>query len=1306
MAQRAGQGTSTLSQAAGGERLPTLPVVLAYVRACGGDPEEWEGRWRQAAAEVAAEPRAGDEDAGPPYRGLARFEPGDADLFFGRDELTDRLFELTRSRRFTAVFGPSGSGKSSLLRAGLIPRLRVSDPATRQPAALRVLTPGEHPVRTHEHRLAPKDGNGDTWLVVDQFEELYTLCHDPDERDQFIDRLLAATDPGNRLRVVISVRADFLGRCAEHPALTGALQDGTVLVGPMSRDELRQAIVKPAQTAGLIVERGLTTRILNEVEGEPGALPLMSHALLETWRRRKGRALTREAYEAAGGLHGAITRTAEDVHASLTPTQADLARRILLRLITPGAGAPDTRRPAQREEFGFGDSADTAIVLNRLARARLVTLDENTVDIAHETLITGWPRLRHWIDEARERLRLHRQLTEAAQAWHSLSRDPGALYRGTRLAVAAEAFTDPGELTALERAFLAASLDAHRQEQRAATRTTRRLRALSAALAALVLLASVAAVTAFDQRSTARSQRDIAVSRQLTAEAAELRGADTSYKNQNVSVAAQLDIAAYRMHPSPQAYTDLVNATATPLFSDITKPSPYQAQTAALSPDGHTLATKASDDTIQLWDATVPTAPKRIGRHIGGDLMAFSARGHVLAVVVDGKGRSTKDVLRLWDVTHPADPTALSAPITVGDVSALAFSADGRTLAITANVGDDADAQVQLWDTSRPAHPRRGSPLPGDEAAFSPTGHSLAIADSEGERVQLWDVNGPAHVTRISKSLPGRNVAFSPRGHVLAASSVVSEEFSGSIQMWDITRPEHPERLGSPFQIPHDDISTMTFSPDGYVLATAQENTVHLWNVTSEDGPVAVGQPLGQAEVGSLDFGPDGRTLIAAADTVRVWTLPPTFMTGHGDPVDAVSLSPDGTTLVTASDSSDIFDVSTRGVSLWDVSDRAHPRRLGAHMFGVTAAFAPRGRVLATAGSGRIWLWDTSDPGHPKQLGPPLRVGGNWIPSVTFSPDGHTLAAAVEQSEIYRWDTRDPMRPKRLGKPLTSTTGDFTDVAFSSDGRVLAGTNYDEGSFWDTRNPIHPRKLANRRTGLGLLIDDGANSFGGVAFGPDGHTLATAGDDEDLRLWDIPRSEAHAPWESAQGALQARVRRCLQRRRAFPRYGQRRRYGPAVGAESRPGHQTHLRCHETHSDGEGVAAVPRRHRLPAAVPVKNDGGQIEVHILMSFTEGWGKVSAPAPLQRGEPYPGRAGVCSHSAPGVEQGGRDDDGRQKTGAGGRSPRPPAKPASPPLPAPVSERAHSEEGRGASLRSLDERGWRGASQRERSRSPRGGC
>ncbi|WP_162467120.1 helix-turn-helix domain-containing protein [Streptomyces cavernae] len=504
MSERAGYAPATLSEAAAGERLPSLPVVLAYVAACDGNAEEWEGLWRQAAQEEATLPPVEDGSVAP-YRGLARFEPGDRERFFGRDRLVAELVELAGRHRFVGVVGTSGSGKSSLLRAGLIPALRFDSPPRERPAAIRILTPGGLPATTHAGAFVPVDGDADTWVVVDQFEEAFTLCQDAEERDRFIDLLLSAVRPDSRLRVVIAVRADFYGRCADHRALADALRVANLLVGPMSTDELREAIVKPAAADGLVLERALTARIIADVDRQPGALPMMSHALLETWRRRRGKTLTLDGYEAVGGVHGAIAGTAEEVYTRLSPDQAALARRLLLRLITPGEGAQDTRRPAHRTELADegGESADTALVLDQLARARLVTLHDDTVDLAHEALITSWPRLHTWIDEDRDLLHHHRRLTEAAATWEELDRDPGALYRGTRLATAEETFSTPQpqvHLTALERSFLAAGVDARDRERAAAARTARRLRALVGALSALVVVALVATGLAYGQR--------------------------------------------------------------------------------------------------------------------------------------------------------------------------------------------------------------------------------------------------------------------------------------------------------------------------------------------------------------------------------------------------------------------------------------------------------------------------------------------------------------------------------------------------------------------------------------------------------------------------------------------------------------------------------------------------------------------------------------------------------------------------------------------------------------------------------------
>ncbi|WP_443066422.1 nSTAND1 domain-containing NTPase [Streptomyces sp. NBC_01262] len=491
MAGRAGYTAATLSEAAAGERLASLPVVLAYVRACGGDAHEWERHWQQAAQDESGQPPEDDGSAAP-YRGLARFEPGDSGRFFGRGQLVADLSQLALDNRLVAVVGTSGSGKSSLLRAGLIPLLRGQAWPGERPTAVRILTPGEQPALAHGRTLAPVDGAGDTWVVVDQFEEVFTLCQDPAERARFIDLLLAARSLGSRLRVVIAVRADFYGRCGEHRNLAAALRGASLLVAPMNGDELREAIVKPAAAEGLVVERALTSQVIADVADQPGALPLMSHALLETWRRRRGRTLTLDGYQAAGGVHGAIARTAEECYTGLSTHQATLARHVMLRLIAPGEGTDDTSRPARRTELPADGPADTTAVLDRLATARLITLDDDTVDLAHEALITAWPRLHAWIERDRDLLRQHRQLTEAATAWDQLDRDIGALYRGARLTAAQEAFTPPAgpdPLTPLERSFLTASLEAQRREHHQAARTTRRLRTLTTALTFLLIIA-------------------------------------------------------------------------------------------------------------------------------------------------------------------------------------------------------------------------------------------------------------------------------------------------------------------------------------------------------------------------------------------------------------------------------------------------------------------------------------------------------------------------------------------------------------------------------------------------------------------------------------------------------------------------------------------------------------------------------------------------------------------------------------------------------------------------------------------------
>ena len=542
-----------------------------------------------------------------PFKGLASFDVADAPYFFGREQLVAELVARSVGAPLLGVVGPSGSGKSSVVRAGLLPALAGGVLPDSERWTQVLVRPGEHPLRELRDAVT---GLGDRRMViaVDQFEETFTTCRDEEERAAFIAALVrAAHDPHEQDVVVIAIRADYYGRCATYPELSSLLAANHVLVRPMQSDELRRAIELPAHRAGLRVEPELTDALVADTEEEPGALPLLSTALLELWQRRHGRRLRHADYERMGGVRAAVARLAEGAFERLDDAQRTVARGVFMRLAGEGAEGAVERRRVPLAELETDDDA-AGHVVDLLTDQRLLTISEGSVEVAHEALLREWPRLRGWIEEDREGLRIHRRVTAAAEEWRRLDRDDDALYRGSHLTEALEwrASRHP-TLNPLEREFLDAS-DARRQRVRAARR--RRIEFAFAALAAALAAITVVAVVAIHQRREATQQRDIAVSRQLAASATGLLDTDPA-------LGLSLAIRAEERRDTKQAEAALRQATY-----DAREVAAWPAHDGLLlaatpSHDGRSVVTAGQNGVVRIWSLESGRVLSTIRAHRG-----------------------------------------------------------------------------------------------------------------------------------------------------------------------------------------------------------------------------------------------------------------------------------------------------------------------------------------------------------------------------------------------------------------------------------------------------------------------------------------------------------------------------------------------------------------------------------------------------------------------------------------------------------------------------------------------------------------
>jgi WD40 repeat protein/class 3 adenylate cyclase len=1075
-----------------------------------------------------------------PYMGLAAFEAEDAEYFFGREELVAQLTAQLAGTRFLAVVGPSGSGKSSLVRAGLLPAVWGGALPGSQEWHTLVLTPGAHPLNelavrlsmlgddrpgavlqelegdprvlelTIRRALAEQPAVVKLLLVVDQFEEVFALCRDEAERRRFIEALLYAVEAQEGRTVVVpTIRADFYGRCADYPHLAERMSDG-VLVGPMGEKELRAAIEQPAAVVGLRLEAGLAEMILDDVAGEPGALPLMSHALLETFVRRRGAELTLSGYAASGGVAGAIAQTADTAYQGLEPEEQALARDIFLRLTELGEeGAQDTRRRVAPSELVRREEEAEAVeaLLGTLAGARLVTMGEDTVEVAHEALIREWPELRGWLEDDREGLRVHRHLTEAAVEWQRLGREQGELYRGARLAAAGEWAEAHGEaLNPLEREFLAASQElaqrreAEREAQRqreleaakalAAEQEKRaeeqaesagRLRQRALLLAGAMVVAVVLAVLAFisfrqaDQSAnSAQVASTQAVSERYAAETAQALEAD-----QREVAVEQTRLAVSR---------ELAGAAINSLDED-----PERSVLLALE------ALEAAD-TLEARNALRRALPEiRIlytlpiqGLSSG---VAFSPDGALLAASVWlGKGGG----VMVWDAETGEELFLLEA--TYAGHPRVAFSPDGTQLFASSEtelfsweiVVDDSGEITAKNPFSMTGYMENAGPyytIGVERMDFSPDGEYIALAHWNGAPM-VFDLETMSEVLRLEgHTYNCRDVDYSPDGRLLAT---VCDDLT--IKIWDAETGE--ERLSL---VGHSYIAySVEFSPDGTRLVTADEaGVIIIWDPVSGEKLLTI-----TAEQGGffgVSFTADGKRLVTPMmdGTVRVWDAVSgnelVTYAGHSGSVQDAVISPDGTLMASA---------GTDGtIKMWTTGLVGE---LGAISLGSNASlwginYSPDGALVAIADStGRVSVWDPAAGELVFNLPEVEEAGSIW--AVAYSPDGSQLAFGAGNGPIHIWD----LESQEYVKTLSGHTGGAIEVGYSPDGQRLVSAGFDGMALlWDLES------------GQAMTLTHDEPSLFSITFSPDGRRVATVSPMEESIADEIGIYE----WDATTGEL-------------------------------------------------------------------------------------------------------------------------------------------------------------------------------------------